>query len=262
MKGLLYHFVILTCGLLAFTWPSALAQSTAPNPPSSGATYGPESTQKPGRVGAAVKFSTYGGGAEVAVSVTQRTNVRAGFNIFSYSRGFDKDGIHYDGQLDFRTFEAHYDIFPWAKSFHISGGVLVYLTDPVTAKSHVPAGQSFTLGGVGFISDPTDPVTGAGKIVFHRAAPTITFGFGNLVPRSENKHFTIPIEFGIAFQGSPRSTLTLAGSACDTTGLGCRAVATDPTIQSQIIAEQNKINSDMSFFKVYPIISVGFGYKF
>jgi hypothetical protein len=225
-------------------------------------TYSSSMEEQAGRIGAGVKLSTLGGGGEVAVRVTERTNVRAGFNVITYSRGFNKDGINYNGQLNFKTFEAHYDVFPWAKSFHISGGVLVYAADPITATASVPGSQSFTLGGVDFVSDPANPVTGNGKIVFNRAAPTVTFGFGNLVPRSENKHFSIPVEFGVAFQGSPKATLGLTGSVCDPTGLNCRLVASDPTVQNQIISEQNKINNSMSFFKVYPIISVGLGYKF
>ena len=60
-----------------------------------------------GNVGAAVKVSLLGVGGEVAVSVTHHTNLRAGFNMISYSRGFDQDGISYAGKLDFKTFEAH-----------------------------------------------------------------------------------------------------------------------------------------------------------
>jgi hypothetical protein len=239
------------------------SQSNPPMPPSSTAQTRSSAGQKDnGRVGAAVKISTLGGGAEVAVRVTHRNNVRAGFNVITYSRAFHKDGITYNGQLDFKTFEAHYDIFPWAKSFHISGGVLAYAVDPITATVLVPGNQSFTLGGVTFFSDPTRPVTGNGKIVFNRAAPTVTFGFGNLVPRKKSKHFSIPAEFGVAFQGSPKATLGLAGNVCDSPGVNCRSVASDPTVQSQIVSEQNKLNSSMSFFKVYPIISVGVGYKF
>jgi hypothetical protein len=236
--------------------PSQNAQSSSAKSTSS------HLSEDGGRVGAGVKVSTLGGGAEVAVRVTHHTNVRAGFNVITYSRGFNKDGIAYNGQLDFKTFEAHYDIFPWAKSFHISGGVLAYAADPITATALVPGNQSFTLGGVTYFSDPTRPVTGNGKIAFNRAAPTVTFGFGNLVPRKQSKHFSIPVEFGIAFQGSPKATLGLAGNVCDSPGVNCRSVASDPTVQSQIISEQNKLNNSMSFFKVYPIISVGFGYKF
>lgn len=215
-----------------------------------------------GHVGAAVKVSLLGVGGEVAVSVTHRSNVRAGFNMISYSRGFDKDGISYAGKLDFKTFEAHYDIFPFAKSFHISPGVLVYAGDPITATATVPAGQPFSLGNVSYSSDPSNPITGTGKIDFNRAAPIITVGWGNLVSRKEGAHFVVPFEMGVAFQGSPKASLALAGNVCDSPGVNCRSAATDSTVQSNVISEQSKVNSSMSFFKAYPIISLGFGYKF
>jgi hypothetical protein len=209
-----------------------------------------------------VKVSLLGVGGEVAVSVTHRTNVRAGFNMISYSRGFDKDGISYAGKLNFKTFEAHYDIFPWAKSFHVSPGVLVYAGDPITATATVPGGQSFSLGNVSYYSDPSNPITGTGKIDFNRAAPMITVGWGNLVSRKEGAHFVVPVELGVAFQASPKASLALAGNACDSTGVNCVNAATDSTIQSNVISEQTKVNNSMSLFKAYPIISVGFGYKF
>ena len=232
--------------------------SPAPAAPSAAAT----STQDSGNVGAGVKVSLLGGGFEVAARVTHRTNVRAGLNFLSYSRGFHKDGVAYDGQLSFKTFEAHYDFFPFAGSFHVSPGLLAYIGDPVTAKASVPGGQSFTLGGTDFMSDSTNPVTGSGKINFNRAAPMATIGWGNLVPRRESKHFSVPFEIGIAFQGSPKAALNLTGNVCDPSGINCRSVATDPLVQSKILSEQTKINNDLSAFKVYPIISVGFGYKF
>lgn len=262
MKGLVCSFILI-CSLVAIASPMAFGQQPSQNVKTSSATStSPHVDQNSGRVGAGVKVSTLGGGAEVAVRVTHRTNIRAGFNVITYSRGFDKDGISYNGQLDFKTFEAHYDIFPWAKSFRISGGVLVYATDPVTASAVVPGNQSFTLGDFAYYSDPANPARSSGKIVFNRAAPTITFGFGNLVPRSKSKHFSVPVEFGIAFQGSPKTTLAVSGNVCDSPGANCRSAAADPFVQSNVISEQNKINNDISFFKVYPIISVGFGYKF
>jgi len=249
--------------LFSLLFVSAQVFSQASVPPSGTAPPQVSYNEKDsGHVGIAIKASTLGGGAEVAVRVTDRTNLRGGFNVITYSRGFNEDGIPYDGQLNFRTFEAHYDVFPWARSFHISGGILVYAADPITATAHVPANQSFSLGDATYFSDPADPVRGSGKVVFHRAAPTLTFGFGNLVPRGSNRHFSIPVEFGVAFQGSPKTTLGLSGSVCDAPAASCRSVPSDPAVQAQIVSEQNKINSDLSFFKVYPIVSVGFGYKF
>ena len=146
--------------------------------------------------------------------------------------------------------------------FHVSPGVLVYAADPITATASAPTGSNFTLGGVDYYSSASDPITGTGKIRFNRAAPTVTVGWGNLVSRKEGKHFAVPFEVGVAFQGSPKASLALAGTACDSTGTNCQNAATDPTIQSNIVSEQTKVNNSMSFFKVYPIISIGFGYKF
>jgi hypothetical protein len=49
---------------------------------------------------------------------------------------------------------------------------------------------------------------------------------------------------------------------CDSPGVNCRSVTSDSNVQSQILSEQTKLNNSMSFFKLYPIISIGFGYKF
>jgi hypothetical protein len=195
------------------------------------------------------------------VRVTHHTNVRAGFNMFTYSRDFNKDSIAYNGQLNFKSVEAHYDIYPFAGKFHVSPGVLAYIGNPITATAAVPGGESFSLGGTTYYSDSGTPVTGNGKINFNRAAPMATIGWGNLVPRNHS-HFSVPVELGVAFQGSPKATLNLACNVCDSPGINCRSVASDPTVQSNVVAEQTKVNNSMSFFKAYPIISVGFGYSF
>lgn len=213
-----------------------------------------------GRVGFAVKGSFLGVGAEVAARATHRTNVRAGFNVLGYSRGFDKDGVKYDGHLSFRTIEAHYDILPWARSFHISPGMLAYLGNPISANAFLPGTKSFTLGSTDYTSDPNNPVHIHGRLNFNQVAPMITVGFGNLVHR-DDKRFTVPFEIGVAFQGSPKTTLNLTGNVCDAQGANCQS-ASSSSVQNNVVAEQTKLNNDIRVFKMYPIISVGFGYKF
>ncbi len=264
MKQLWLAVFVCSSFFLSFLSVQAgFCQSTASEMPKSQSISTPSATAGPAQndyAGAGVKVSALGVGVEVAGRVTRRTNVRAGFNILGYSRTFNKDGIPYDGHLDFKTVEGHFDFFPRAGNFHVGPGVLAYIGDPITGHAAIPGGQSFTLGGTTFYSDATAPTSGTGKIDFNQAAPMVTFGWGNLVPRNP-KHFSVPVELGVAFQGSPRSTLNLVGDVCDSPGVNCRSVA-DPIVQSQILAEQTKINNSMSFFKAYPIISVGFGYKF
>ena len=213
-----------------------------------------------GKVAVGVKFSTLGAGIELATPVTHRSNLRFGFDAFTYSRSLDKDNLHYDAQLGFRTLEAHYDFFPWAGGFYLSPGLVAYLTSPITADASVPAGQRFTLGGASFVSDPANPVKGTGKLDFNRAGPSFTVGWGNLLPRSA-KRFTVPVEVGIVYQGAPKATLNLGGNVCDFALLNCPSVAT-PTVFSHVRSEERKIENDTNFFQVYPIISVGLAWKF
>ncbi len=213
------------------------------------------------RVGVGIKASLLGAGVEIGTPLTRRSNLRAGFNAFDYQRTFLKDGISYGGQLSFRSLEAHYDWFPFGNGFHVSPGVLAYNGNQVKAGASVPGGQTFTLNGTTYASDPANPVTGSGKIVFYRAGPMFSVGWGNLLPRN-HRHFSIPFEIGAVYTGSPQASLNLAGGACDPSGANCQAISATPSVQSNVTAEQNKLNKDMSSFKFYPVISLGFAVNF
>jgi hypothetical protein len=240
---------------------SSAGSAPAPAPPAaSPATPAKESSEGHIPIGVGVKVSTLGIGGDVAIAVSHRTNVRFGFNAFSYSHTFDKDGVTYGGTLDLRSAQATYDMFLF-KDLHISPGVLFYNGNQVTANASVPGGQTFTLNNTSYVSDAANPVTGTGKLTLYKAAPMVLFGIGNLVPRNSH-HFSTSFEIGAAYQGPPRVTLNLGGSACDSTGLFCRTISSDPTIQSNIAAEQAKLNKSASPYKFYPVLSFGVGYKF
>lgn len=212
-------------------------------------------------IGIGFRTSLLGLGGDVAVPVTHRSNVRVGFSAFNYSHTFDKDGVSYSGKLGLSSVQALYDFFPFAGGFHLSPGVLLYNGNQLSANASVPGGQSFSLGGTNYFSDPSNPLTGSGKLHFGTAGPMFLLGFGNLARRSE-RHFGMTVDIGAVYQEVPRTTLNLAGGACDSTGLNCRNVASDSTIQSNILSEQAKINHSVSLLRFYPVISLGFGYKF
>jgi hypothetical protein len=211
-------------------------------------------------IGVGVKVSSLGIGGEAAVALTHRSNVRVGFNYFTYGNTFNKDGATYNGTLGLRSAQATYDVF-LVSSFHVSPGVLLYNGNKLTANVSVPGGQNFTLNNVTYMSDPTDPVAGTGKLSVYKAAPMILLGFGNLVPRNGH-HFSASFDIGAAYQGPPRITLNLTGSVCDPSGIFCRSIGSDPTIQANIVSEQAKLNKSASPFRFYPVLSFGVGYKF
>jgi hypothetical protein len=215
----------------------------------------------PFALGVGVKVSPLGIGAEVAAPLTRRTNLRVGYNQFSYGNNFTHDGISYGGNLNLRSMELLYDWFPFGGAFHLSPGLMAYNGNQVKANASVAGGQSFTLNHTDYISDPSNPITGTGKLQLGtKVAPMFLFGFGNLVPR--HRHFSISVEAGAAFTGSPKTTLSLRGNACDAFGITCVGATSDPGVVSNIQAEQVKLNHDTSAFKLFPVLSIGFGYKF
>jgi hypothetical protein len=213
------------------------------------------------RVGIGVKMSTLGVGIEAATPLAGKFNVRGGFNMFRYNRAITNDGIPYNAQLQFQSAEAHLDWFPfWG--FHVSPGLLFYNGNQLTATAAVPGGQTFSVGGTSYESDPLTPVTGAGKLNFLKVSPSIMLGVGNLIPRS-GRHYSFLFEVGAAYQGSARVALNLAGNVCDAgTGLNCRAISSDTTVQANIQAQQTKIQNDINPYRFFPVVSLGVGFNF
>lgn len=221
---------------------------------------GPEGVFTP-QFGVVVKASTLGAGGDVGMSLTRLANVRVGFNGLNFSKAFSADGVHYNGTLQFRSAEALVDLTPLGDWFHVSAGLLMYNGNKITANATVPGGQNFNLGNVTFRSSPSDPIHGTGQLTVNKTAPMVMFGFGNPIPH--HHHFTIFHDFGVVFQGQPKTTLNLAGTACDpVSGLACVNAATNPIVQTQVQAEQNKINKDASIVKFYPVATLGIGIRF
>jgi len=241
-------------------WPSA-----SPIPAALPAQPAPQSgSESSPRVGIGVMVGTLGVGGQVAVRVLGPLNVRAGFSGIGIGYNFNNDGINYGAHLRLEGAEATVDWF-FFHGIHLSAGGLLYNGNRITGTASVNSSTTFTLNSVTYESSTTTPVTGSVGVTFRKAAPVLGFGFGNLVPR-KGRHWSITSDFGIAFSGSPKAALNLSGLACTpghSSGAAfCQDVATNPTIQSNVIAEQSSLNSKMSFFKVYPLFSLGFGYSF
>lgn len=206
-----------------------------------------------------VKMDTLGAGFEVATPIAHDFNLRGGADFFAYGYPFETSGVHYNAELDFRSGRMQLDWFPWHNGFHVSPGIL-YFKNSITAAATVPPGQPFQLNDQNFVNSVNDPVHGSAVVhVPHRVAPMLTIGFGNLLPRS-GRHFSVPFEIGVAYVGTMKTSVQLSGTACTTDG--CVDMATDPETQNDLKQEVKDVNDTLSSFPVYPIISVGFAYRF
>jgi len=212
------------------------------------------------RFGLAARVSTLSLGADAGFRLARPLNLRVGFNSFDYSRNLSSDGVAYRGTLHLRSVQASLDWFPFSHSLHFGPGLLILNGNRVTALATPPVGRVLRAGAEDYISDPQDPIKGSAKSGIKKVAPMVSFGFGNLVPRKG--HFAYSVDFGVVFQGAPRSTFTLLGGACDPTGEFCARVADVASIQSEIQAARADLDRHVSFMKYYPVMSVEFGYRF
>ena len=205
-------------------------------------------------------ISSLGFGAQVAKPLPHRSDIRGGFNFYGYNNDLSEDGIHYAADVSLKSVNIQFDKYLVGGLF-ASGGALVWNGNNADATTSVPGGQSFSLGSASYISNPASPVHGESGLTFRTMAPLATLGFGNLTSKGR---IAYTVEAGVAFHGTPAATLSLAGSACTPVGstLVCQNAATDPTIQSNVAAQQQKINDDISNFKYYPILQFSIGYKF
>jgi hypothetical protein len=206
-----------------------------------------------------IKADTLGAGFELATPLSQGFNLRAGITIFAFNDPFSIDGIDYDSRLHLKSGQASLDWFPWHNAFHISPGIL-YAKNTLAAPSSVAPGRYFELGSQGFTNSIDDPLTGTASVTFPRqVSPMLTVGFGNLIPRS-GRHLSVPFEIGVAYTGAAQIKVTLNGTAC--TSDGCFTFSDSPEAQAYLQQEILKLNNDLKKVPIYPIVSIGLGYRF
>jgi hypothetical protein len=216
------------------------------------------------RFGIEVNAGTMGAGIQAATAVTRKSNVRVGFNDFSYSASTTSSStnVTFNGTLKLESAEVLYDQY-LIGGFHISPGLAMYYGNQATGTASIPAGQTVTLNSTQYYSSAAVPITGTGSFTAGKLAPEVMFGFGNLLPRSA-RHFTLNFDAGVVFVRSPLIQLNLVGDACTGSAtLGCSPIATTSSVESNLMAEQTKLNTNAaSYLKYWPVIRLGFGYKF
>ena len=211
------------------------------------------------RLAVGVKAGTLGAGVEIATPLSRSLNLRATGNFVDFNYAFNIDGIDYSTRVNFRSGQLGIDWFPFHGSFHISPGFL-YFKNNLSGDAHVPAGKTFTLSDTTYINSVDDPVFGTATVQYNtHIAPTLTVGFSNIIPRN-GKHFSVPFEIGAAYTGAAIMDIKIAGTAC--TVQGCFNAATDADTQANLRSEIKDINDQVKKVPIFPIISIGFAYRF
>ena len=211
------------------------------------------------RIAIGTKSGTLGMGGQIATPLARWLTLRGGADFFGFSMSQGIDGVNYSGQISLKSGLVCVDVYPFGHGLHISPGILIFKSG-IGASMIVPGGNSFSMGDNTYTSDPSDPVTGSGSIVFSRSImPSLTLGFGNMIPRKERSHWSVPFEVGAAYTGHYTMQINLAGSACSQ---GFCQSTSNSSIQQSVAQEQNDLNEAAKHYQIYPIISSGVAYRF
>jgi hypothetical protein len=210
----------------------------------------------------AVKFGVAGVGFDIATPLVMRhLNLRGGASFLSYTPStITTDNVNINGNIKFQNAAVMADWFPFHGWFRLSGGATTYNNTGLNAALAVPTGQSFTLGGTTYYSQPGNPVTGTGVFAFggNKVAPRVTIGTGNMLP--EKGHFRFVSELGFQYFSQPTVVYNISGNGC-TGFIGGVYTNCGPIPQDSITSEQNKLQNDLNVLRFFPILSLGLSYR-
>jgi len=188
--------------------------------------------------------STLGLGAELNYSINSYFTARVDLNRYNYSYTGTKQQINYDFDLHLKSYSAMLDWHPFAGTFRVSAGYFSNKNDigavATPQGSYTINGTSYTAAQVGVLS---------GDITFNPTVPYLGIGWSTL--GTESTGLGVEFDIGALFQGSPKVQLSATGAA-----------ASNAQFQSDLAAEQVKLQGDLNSFKTYPVISLGLAYRF
>jgi len=181
--------------------------------------------------GIGVRVGTTGLGADVAWDVAPTLSARLGYSGGSVDYNTSTSAVNYDGKVKFSSVNTFLDFAPLGPLFRLTGGFVF------SDSKYDVVGTTIPSSGI-TVSGTVEP----GK----SAAPYLGVGYGRVSGAGVNFY----ADLGVIFQGSPTSSLT-ANCGAQTGTPACTAV------QSQIAAEQARLDDKLKDLKYYPVLNIG-----
>lgn len=204
------------------------------------------------RAAFAVRASTLGIGGELALPVNEKLNIRVGLYGGKLSRDEVADNIQYDLKANLINAGAMVDYHPWAGIFHLSAGVF-YAGNKISGDA--VSGQNLEIGDRTYT--PAEVGTLHGTVKANKIAPYAGIGWGKTTGGKKRVKFLFDV--GVLFHGTPKADLTPDIPTDSPLNLDpAQRAEFDANLNQEIAAFQD----DVAGFKLYPVISLGLGFKF
>jgi hypothetical protein len=210
-----------------------------------------------GNLGIAGKVSTLGYGIEADYVLSDTFSVRVQYNTYSYDDTFDEDGIDYDGELDLQSFGVLLDWHPFGGGFRVSAGGF-NVDNKISGEA---SGEgTYEIGDEEYTVRPGDNLRlNADMKLGDGFKPYLGLGWGH--SPANKGGLLLSFDVGVLIQGSPEVALDVSGTAEDQFGNTVDA-GNDPTVQAELRKEEKNMEDDLKNFDLYPVVSLGIGWRF
>ncbi|HRP35213.1 MAG TPA: hypothetical protein PLI48_04940 [Gammaproteobacteria bacterium] len=184
------------------------------------------------------KAGTTGLGLEATWRLTDAVNLRGGYYAFDYDTDLEEEGVEYDGDLRLRNAALFADWHPFGGAFRISAG-------------GVQSGNKFLGSADGELEVGDNTYTGQleAEVSWSGLAPYLGIGFGNAM---RGGRLSFSFDLGVMFTGAP--DVRLDGSVNDP--------ALEDAFAEDLARERANLEDELSDAKYYPVVSLGFAYRF
>jgi len=192
--------------------------------------------------GVGVKAGTLGIGIEGTWRPLPYLDVRLGMTRYSYDDNGSQAGVNYDATLDLDTYHVTGNFrFPLSP-FRITGGL--YSNGNEVQMQSVDS-QTFNIGGTSFTAAEVGTLQATTS--FSGTSPYVGVGYDF----SAFNKVGVNIDLGVLWQGEPSVSVAADG-----------LLANDPTFLQALETERMELEDEMSDYKAWPVVSIGFVYNF
>lgn len=202
-------------------------------------------------VGLGLRGGSLGYGIDFDIGLTQRINLRVGYNGFNYDYTVNNTDVRYDGTLKISSASGFLDWHAFGGGFRFTLGAVG--SGPKIDVVGTPTGGTYQIGNGVYSAAEVGSLNGEIKIG-NSVAPYIGLGFGNVV--SPKHRVTFLFDFGAIYGGTPSVNLTAVCGAAINGTPACTQLQNDTQVEIQ------KLKNDVSAVKWYPVVSLGLGIRF
>ena len=190
-------------------------------------------------IGVGLHAGTLGYGLDATYGISESLNIRGQYNTIGLDGDDTDGGITYNYELDWNTYGILVDWHPFSGGFRLSAGYFINNNElrGRASETDPTVGNTTYLGVVSLKS----------AITFDSSAPYVGIGWGNAAEKNDRLSFMF--EVGALLQGSPKVSLV-------------ETSAIKVVSQADLDAEAAQLESDISEFDVYPVVTLGLAYQF